>query len=214
MPTSTAEAAAYAARLIVDERCPWALARQKLARTLPRRSPLPGSQEIESAVREHLAVFCPEHPRLLAALRAEALAVMLRLGDAGLPAWIAGAVLNGAATEDSNIALECFSDNPKEPEMILMDLGIAWEPVETISPPALESQETIGWLHPVRPGSVLSKLLPGNRFVGVTLDVLPEKSRGLNPRRAAPDSRQLPAEAAGRLDAEGLRQLLQDSRPD
>lgn len=214
MNPRTQEAAAYAARLIVDERCSWSLARGRLARTLPRGYPMPSSSEIESAVREHLALFCPEHKQLLAALRAEAIGIMRRLENAGLEPWITGAVLNGAATEDSNIALECFCESAKEVEIALFDLGIAWEPVETICPAALDCEETLGWLHPVRPGSALARLLSGTRFLGVTLDVLPEKSRGANPRRAAPDARQLPAEASGRLSAEGLAQLLSETLPD
>ena len=214
MNPRTQEAAAYAARLIVDERCSWSLARGRLARTLPRGCPMPSSSEIESAVREHLALFCPEHKRLLAALRAEAIAIMRRLEDAGLEPWITGAVLNGAATEDSNITLECFSENAKEVEIALFDAGIPWEPVETICPVSLACEETLGWLHPVRPGSVLSGLLPGARALGVTLDVLPEKSRGANPRRAQPDARQLPTEASGRLSAEGLARLLSETLPD
>lgn len=214
MDYQTAEAAAYAARLIVDERCPWQLARSRLARTLPRGCPMPSSAEIESAVREHLAIFCPGHPQLLGALRAEALSIMRGLSEAGIEPFLTGAVLNGAATEESNIMLECFSDNPKEPEIALFDAGIAWEPVETICPARLGCQESLGWLHPVRPGSVLSRLLPGIRRLGVTLDVLPEKSRGINPRRSAPDRLQSPAEASGRLSAPELARLLAQSRAD
>lgn len=210
----TEEAAAWAARLIVDEYCPWPLMRSRLAEDLPEGVPLPPSAAIESAVREHLALFCPEHAKLLGALRAEALSLMLRLREAGLETWLAGAVLNGAATEDSNIVLECFTDNPKEAEAAAFAAGIAWEPVDSVSPPALRSEETLGWLHPIRRGSVLASLLPRCRALGVTLDVLPEASRALNPRRRPPDARQLPAEAAGRADAEALARLIRDSRAD
>ena len=88
MDSLTEEAAALVARHIVDGHCSWALARSKAARELGPGVPLPDSSLIETAVREHLAVFSPEHPELLAALRAEALLIMRKLEDAGLGVYL------------------------------------------------------------------------------------------------------------------------------
>jgi len=114
------EAAACAARLIAEERCTWALMRERLAEILPAGTPFPSSDMVESALREHLAIFCPEHERILAAMRAEAIRAMGRLKDAGLETFLTGAVLNGSATIDSNIMLECFPENAKAAETAVL----------------------------------------------------------------------------------------------
>ena len=82
MDTEIEEAAAYAARLIVDQHCSWALARTKLTEAFGKRCPMPSGADVETAVREHLSIFYPDHPALLAALRAEAAAVMRDLAEA------------------------------------------------------------------------------------------------------------------------------------
>lgn len=94
MDTEIEEAAAYAARLIVDQHCSWALARTKLTEAFGKRCPMPSGADVETAVREHLSIFYPDHPALLAALRAEAAAVMRNLAEAGITAYLAGPVLN------------------------------------------------------------------------------------------------------------------------
>ncbi|MCI5850431.1 MAG: hypothetical protein MR009_02595 [Sutterellaceae bacterium] len=212
MDSLTEEAAALVARHIVDGHCSWALARSKAARELGPGVPLPDSSLIETAVREHLAVFSPEHPELLAALRAEALLIMRKLEDAGLGVYLTGAVLNGAATEDSCIRLECFAESGKEAELVLYGLGVAWEPVDPQDTPGLHPLEAAGWLHPIRRGSLLSRLMPGTRAIVVTLEVLPERDRGRNPRKRSPDRFQTAAEASGRVTSEELGRLIRSSR--
>ena len=54
MDTEIEEAAAYAARLIVDQHCSWALARTKLTEAFGKRCPMPSGADVETAVREQI----------------------------------------------------------------------------------------------------------------------------------------------------------------
>ncbi len=211
MNSLTLDAAQYAARLIADQHCSWSLARSKTAERFGRGIPMPDSAAIESAVREHLSIFDPAAPKRLSAFRAEALAVMHELENAGIRTWLTGAVLNGAATEESDIRLLAFSDNPKEIEMALFETVPEWEPVDSILPASFHPLETLGWLRPLRPGSVLSRLLPFASAVGVSLDVLPEKDQPLNPLKRAPDKYQTKTEASGRAGIEALEALMRET---
>lgn len=114
---------------------------------------MPSGADVETAVREHLSIFYPDHPALLAALRAEAAAVMRDLAEAGITAYLAGPVLNGAATDDSNITLECFAESGKDAELALLNLNINWEPIDPQATPSLHPIEALGWLRPIRRGS-------------------------------------------------------------
>ena len=211
MDTEIEEAAAYAARLIVDQHCSWALARTKLTEAFGKRCPMPSGADVETAVREHLSIFYPDHPALLAALRAEAAAVMRDLAEAGITAYLAGPVLNGAATDDSNITLECFAESGKDAELALLNLNINWEPIDPQATPSLHPIEALGWLRPIRRGSPLSRLLPFAHSVGVSLEVLPLRDHGANPRKRAPDIYQTDIEASGRASLDDLLSLLRDT---
>ena len=83
---SKQEIAAVAAALVVDEGLEYGPAKRRAVRQLglPERTPLPGNDELEDAVREHLAVFCAEtQPAELQALRRLALQWMERLAEIG-----------------------------------------------------------------------------------------------------------------------------------
>ena len=58
----TAEIAAVAARLVVEEGLEYAAAKRRAVKQLglPARTPLPDNATLEAAVREDIAVFCPE----------------------------------------------------------------------------------------------------------------------------------------------------------
>jgi len=75
------EIAAAAARLIVDEGMDWGPAKQRAARDLGLpRAALPGNDEVEAAVREHIAIFHADtQPAELRALRELAAQWMARL---------------------------------------------------------------------------------------------------------------------------------------
>lgn len=80
---------------------------------------IPSSAEIEAAVREHYAIFCPEeHAQVLARKRSLALALLESLSE--FDAFLTGAVLNGCAHEESNIVLDVFCDDVKLVEAALI----------------------------------------------------------------------------------------------
>jgi hypothetical protein len=154
---SKQEIAAVAAALVVDEGLEYGPAKRRAVRQLglPERTPLPGNDELEDAVREHLAVFCAEtQPAELQALRRLALQWMERLAD--FRPYLSGAVWHGTATRRSDIYLQLFCDDEKSVEIALIDRGVPYEartvsgfrqePVEALSLHARcpELDETVG----------------------------------------------------------------------
>lgn len=123
------ELAAAAARLIVEEGLDYGAAKRRAARDLGlsgRRAMLPDNLEVETAVREHLALFHADtQPGELAELRRIALAWMERL-EAFRP-LVCGAVWRGTATRLSPIHLELYCDDPKAAELLLLDRGIDFQ---------------------------------------------------------------------------------------
>lgn len=123
------EIAAAAARLVVDEGLEYGAAKRRALKVLglPARSALPGNDEVEDAVREHIAVFCPDtQPAELAALRRLALQWMERLVE--FRPHLGGAVWRGTATRLSDIYIQLFCDDPKSAEIALIDRRVAYEP--------------------------------------------------------------------------------------
>ena len=109
---------------------------------LPARTPLPGNEVVEDAVREHIALFCADtQPAELRALRRVALGWMDRM--AAFRPHLGGAVWHGTATRMSDIYLQLFCDDPKSAEIALIDHGVSYEtgmlpglhgqPVDTLS---------------------------------------------------------------------------------
>lgn len=126
--TSEQALAQTAAALIVDEGLSMQTAKQRALRQLglPSRTRLPSNELIEHAVDEHIRLFCAQtQPNELAALRSLALTWMQRL--APFQPLIGGAVWRGSATRLSNIHLQVFSDDPKEPVIYLLNEGIEHE---------------------------------------------------------------------------------------
>lgn len=131
-PTEIAHAAA---RLVVEEGLDYAAAKQRAAKDLghARKVPWPSNEEVEDAVREHIAVFCADtQPRELAALRALALRWMQRL--ASLRPHLTGAVWRGTATRLSDIHLELYCDDAKQAELALLDQGLSFDTQTQILP--------------------------------------------------------------------------------
>lgn len=119
---------------IVDSGMSWSAARSRAIeecggpRSLPGNA-LPASDEIETAVRAHFALFDPEgHAQTLFCKRKLALSVLESLR--GFEAYLTGSVLNGAATEDSPICLEVFTDDVKSLLAVLMDEGYELEALD------------------------------------------------------------------------------------
>lgn len=127
----TAEIAAMAARLIVDEGMDWGPAKQRAARDLGApRAALPGNDEVEDAVREHIAIFHADtQPAELRALRELAAQWMDRLAE--FRPHLTGAVWRGTATRLSNIHLQLYCDDSKAAEIALLDRGVNFDVAET-----------------------------------------------------------------------------------
>jgi hypothetical protein len=156
-----AEIAAAAARLVVEEGAEYAAAKQRAARDLGRRGgravELPGNEQLEDAVREHIALFCAdEQPGELDALRQLARRWMQRL--AGFRPHLAGAVWRGTATRRSAIHLDLYCDDPKAAQIELINAGVDFDSAQ-IDPPGRSGPEPLqvlsladrvpGWFEPV-----------------------------------------------------------------
>jgi len=157
MDTVQREIAAVAARLVVDEGLDFGQAKRYALRQmgLPARTGLPGNEELEDAVREHIAVFCADsQPGELLALRRLALQWMSRM--ASFRPYLSGAVWMGTATRHSDIRIELFCDDPKSAELMLLEMradfetrttkGLAGAPVDVLSVHSFcpELQENVG----------------------------------------------------------------------
>ena len=122
--------AAAAAAMVVDEGMEYAAAKRKAARDLGRRSPrqadLPSNEQVEDAVREHIAVFhADSQPAELRALREAALTWMDRL--ASLRPHLGGAAWRGTATRRSALHIDLYCDDPKVAEIELLNLGVDFD---------------------------------------------------------------------------------------
>ena len=152
------EIAAAAARLIVDEGMDWGPAKQRAARDLGvPRAALPGNDEVEDAVREHIAIFHADtQPGELRALRELAALWMERLAE--FRPHLTGAVWRGTATRLSNLHLQLYCDDSKAAEIALIDRGLDFDVAETsagrgravdmlildVPCPALQERVTLG----------------------------------------------------------------------
>lgn len=144
METVQLEIAAVAARLVVDEGLDYGSAKRHALKQmgLPARTALPGNDELDDAVREHIAVFCPDtQPLELLALRRLALQWMVRM--ARFRPYLSGAVWQGTATRRSDIRIELYCDDSKSAELALLDIdadfqtgtatGLGGAPVDVLS---------------------------------------------------------------------------------
>lgn len=130
MSDETLELAHAAARLVVDEGLDYAGAKRRAAADLGRhrggRPPLPSSEQVEDAVREHLAIFHADtQPAELRALREQARVWLERLAE--FQPHLGGAVWRGTATRISQIIIDLYVDDPKAPEIALLNRGVAYD---------------------------------------------------------------------------------------
>jgi hypothetical protein len=119
------EVAAAAARLVVDEGMEYGAAKKKAARDFGTRE-LPSNEELEDAVREHIAIFCADtQPGELRAMREVALVWMQRLAE--YRPHLSGAVWRGTATRLNAVHLDLYCDDPKAAEITLINAGVDYD---------------------------------------------------------------------------------------
>ena len=188
---------------IVDSGMSWSAARSRAIeecggpRSLPGNA-LPASDEIDTAVRAHFALLDPEgHAQTLFCKRKLALSVLESLR--GFEAYLTGSVLNGAATEDSPICLEVFTDDVKSLLAVLMDEGFDLEALDPQASAFGRADESIGFVLPWQ----------GN-MEAVRIDVLAPQLARSNPARGKKDDYQTEWEAEGRISSENLRKFLEN----
>ena len=142
--TLSAEIAAAAARLVVEEGMEYGAAKRRAARDLGagRRSvALPGNDAVEDEVRAYIDLFhADSQPAELAALRELAARWMGRL--AAFRPHLTGAVWRGTATRLSDIRIELYCDDPKSAELALIDMRVEYQ-VSTIVRPRDESASVL-----------------------------------------------------------------------
>ncbi|HEY0858496.1 MAG TPA: hypothetical protein VGE16_15640 [Albitalea sp.] len=126
----TAEIAAVAARLVVEEGMEYGPAKRRAAKTVARHSvrpaDLPDNDEVEDEVRSYIELFCADtQPAELAALREVAAHWMQLL--AGFRPHLTGAVWRGTATRLSSVHLQLYCDDCKSAELALINLGVSYD---------------------------------------------------------------------------------------
>lgn len=146
-----------AARLVVEEGLEYGPAKKRAIKQLglPARTALPDNDALEAAVREYIDIFCADtQPQELQALRELALTWMQRLPQ--FRPHLSGAVWHGTATRLSDIYISLFCDDPKSPEIALINHNVSYSAREvsglhgeSVSALSLHSfcaplQETVG----------------------------------------------------------------------
>lgn len=129
MESRTLEISAVAASLVVEEGLEYGPAKRRALKQmgLPLRTPLPGNDEVEDAVMEHIAIFCTDtQPAELRALRQLALLWMGRMAE--FRPYLGGSVWHGSATRTSDIYIQLFCDDSKSAEISLIDHQVDYVP--------------------------------------------------------------------------------------
>tara|TARA_B100001123_G_scaffold214804_1_gene242564 strand:+ start:240 stop:866 length:627 start_codon:yes stop_codon:yes gene_type:complete len=89
---------------------------------------LPELREVQTALREYLRLFYPEHGELLLALRETALKAMDLFAE--FRPRLAGPVVHGTATTTTPVTLHLFNDSAEEVGLFLIDRDIPHELTE------------------------------------------------------------------------------------
>lgn len=128
MSQASAEIAAAAARMVVEEGAEYGPAKRRAAKQLglSGRADMPDNQEVEDAVFEYLALFCADtQPGELRALRELAAVWMARLAE--FRPHLTGAVWRGTATRLNDIHLQLYCDDSKSAEIALLNQGLDYD---------------------------------------------------------------------------------------
>ncbi len=126
----SAEIAAAAARLVVEEGMEYGPAKRRAVRDLGRRSvrqpELPSNDAVEDEVRAYLDLFCAgTQPAELAALREVAALWMQRLAE--FRPHLTGAVWRGTATRLNSVHIQLFCDDSKAAEIALIGQHVDYD---------------------------------------------------------------------------------------
>ena len=208
-----AEIAATAARLIAEEGCEYAQAKRRAVHEIigdGRTSAIPDNAEVERELRRYLQLFeAQTHPKLLAGLRVLARAMMERLAD--FEPHLTGAVLNGTATQHSDIHLLLYVDSAKDVEVFLMNAGVEFDVGD--GPPDERPQmlERLAFVMPAPRDIGLPRQLGQ---VGFHLHVYPRDAIRVAARQKADralEPQLHPVEASGRASLPAVRRLLEDT---
>ncbi len=146
----TAEIAATAARIVVEEGLEYGPAKRRAVKQmgLPTRSELPGNTELEEAVFEYLSVFCADtQPGELRALRELAAQWMKRLAE--FRPHLTGAAWRGTATRLNDIHLQLYCDDSKSTEIWMLNEGLDYE-VGSVPGPRGDSVDRLSLTIPCR----------------------------------------------------------------
>jgi hypothetical protein len=198
MSQLSAEIAATAARIVVEEGMEYGPAKRRAVKQmgLGGRAELPDNTELEEAVFEYLSVFCADtQPAELKALRELAAIWMERLAE--FRPHLTGAVWRGTATRLNDIHLQLYCDDSKSAEIMLLNKG---QDYDVGSKPGPRGTDV----------DVLSMTIPCpalNEPIGLHLTILDtDDLRGA-----------LKPDASGRTDRgdlAGLHKLLASTEPD
>ncbi|MEZ7833939.1 MAG: hypothetical protein QMB32_00710 [Burkholderiaceae bacterium] len=123
--------AAAAARLIVEDGMEWGPAKRQAVNDLdlPSRTPVPDNTLLESAVREHIAIFCPDtQAQAMSDLLVCAVAWMQRMPHHN--PFLTGAVWQGLATDKSDVFIQLFSPDCKLAHIDLINMGLRLDSTE------------------------------------------------------------------------------------
>lgn len=126
----TAEIAAAAARLVVEEGMEYGPAKRRAAKSLGKHSvrplDLPDNEALEDEVRAYIDLFCADtQPAELSALREVAVHWMARLAQ--FRPHLTGAAWRGTATRLSSVHIQLYCDDSKSAELALIDLGVDYD---------------------------------------------------------------------------------------
>ena len=127
---ASAEIAAVAARLVVEEGMEYGPAKRRAARDLgfnrSRGVELPSNEALEEEVRGYISLFCADtQPGELQALRLVARTWMERLAE--FRPYLTGAVWRGTATRLSAVQIELYCDDSKAAEIALLDRRVDYD---------------------------------------------------------------------------------------
>jgi hypothetical protein len=160
---------------------------------------LPDNDLVEAQLRRYLRTFGgAEHASLLVERRTIALSLMDYL--APYNPYLVGAVLNGTATEHSDIHLHLFTDSAKDVEIFLLNEGVRFS-VEDV-------EQAEGALECIVLPVPRRFLGPAEHAIDARLSVFHTDAVRVAPRFRSSDPTLSAVERSGRAGAAALRSLL------